>query len=152
MVKDTLYNIDFHTNLKTERRDGVWCFLEEDAARRERILVAERSLIFNYVAKFRMRFNEPHTLYLITHHASSSPKLTQAILTAIQARSGDTPFALLEVRASGDAGRAGEVEKVGDHFYTGSVGFFSPPQRANEIDVEGWTRLLDRALDMTLAE
>lgn len=152
MVKDTRYNIDYHTNVKTERRDGLWCFVDDDAARRERILVAERTLISNYVAKFRGRFNEPHTLYVITRHPSGSPKVTQAILTAIEARSGDTPFSLLEVRASAGEEPVGEVEKVGEHFYTGCVGFFSPPHRANEIDVEGWTRLLGRALEMTLAE
>lgn len=152
MVEDTLYQISFHTNVRTELRGEAWCFVDDDAGRRNRIFAAEQTLISSYAAKFRKQFTRPDTLYLLTRHDDGPLEPTREIQAAIRARSGDTPFALLEIRAADRAQPAPAVAKVDDNVYLGYVDFFAPLDRSNEIDIEGWRRVLAEVLDLTRSD
>jgi Putative papain-like cysteine peptidase (DUF1796). len=144
-IRDDRYKVVLHSNLEVEVDGDVRRFTMTDEKRRNRILKAEQSVARALAASFRRRYEMPDTLYVMVRRETMPEPLIETIAAAIRTRSGNTPFAVLEVMASDDPRLIGRAVAIGPDVYRGHIAHLCPPEN-DKVDLENWRRILRHVL------
>nr|WP_246500467.1 hypothetical protein [Azospirillum rugosum] len=144
MVLDAPYGIGWHTDLKSEVASGRLHYRDDEATRRKLHRKEVRKLQY-LLSKFAARLRLGGVIYVLKSNGGIAPDTVDGILDELTALAGHTDFALLEVQASDDPARIGTVERRGPQRLRGYVSRFAAYQKADDVDAEAWTRIMDGA-------
>lgn len=148
MVLDTAYGIGWHTDLKSVVAGGRLAYRDDDDTRRKVHRREVRKLHY-LLSKFTARAKLGGVIFVIKSNDGIAPETLDGVLDRLTALAGHGDFALLEVQASDDPARIGTVERRGAQRLRGYVSRFASYQKADDIDAEAWTAILEGALRLS---
>ncbi len=145
MVLDAPYGIGWHTDLKSVVSGGRLQYRDDEATRRKLHRKEVRKLQY-LLSKFTARLRLGGVVYVLKSNGGIVPETVNGILDELTALAGHTDFALLEVQATDDPARIGTVDRRGPQRLRGYVSRFAAYHKADDVDAEAWTRVMEGAL------
>lgn len=148
MVKDKRYGIGWHSEMRSAvADDGRWRFIADDVAR-QKIYRQEIDKIRYLVSKFISHARLGGVIFVLKCNNGISSETVDAILASLSRLAEGARFALIELRPSDDPAQIGTVTQERPELLRGYVSRFAPYDHADHVDLEAWTKILDRAFGL----
>ncbi|WP_188260328.1 hypothetical protein [Azospirillum tabaci] len=145
MVLDSAYGIGWHSDMKSDMSGGRLLFCDDEATRRA-LHRRETRKIQYLQAKFTARTAMGGVIFVVKSNPGIAPATIDGLYEALTALAGHDDFALLEVQATDDPARIGNVDWQRPGLMRGYVTRFAPYHRADDIDAAAWFSIVQGAL------
>jgi hypothetical protein len=147
MVRESTYDIGWHSGMKSIPRESELVFAHDDPERKA-IFEREKRKIGYLVTKFLTRLRAGGCIYFIKCNDGVKGSLLDSLHAELRRLAGDAPFWLVHVRIATPGETAGTVFLREDNRLEALVDRFAPYDAADDLDLPVWTSILDQVFDL----